>query len=65
MSKVSMICKVSYVTITILLFAYKMHSKNLYTESILLTLSPCDRTHYGDIMSVHYHREEEKSDLSS
>ena len=60
-----MMCKVSYVTITILLFAYKMRLKMLYMESILLTLSPCDTTHYDDIKSVHYHREEEKGDLSS
>ena len=39
--------------------------KMLYRESILLTLSPCDTTHYDDIKSVHYHQEEEEGDLSS
>ena len=65
MSKVSMMCKVSHVTITVLSFAYKMRLKMLYTESILLTLSPCDTAHYDNIKSVHYHWEEEEGNFSS
>ena len=60
-----MICKVSHVTITVLSFAFNMSLISLYTESILLTLFPCNATHYDDIKGVHYHWEEEKSNLSS
>ena len=50
-----MICKVSHVTITVLLFAFNMSLISLYTESILLTLFPCNAAHYDDIKGVHYH----------
>ena len=53
--RVWMICKVSYVTITVLSFAFNMSLIMLYTESILLTLFPCNATHYDDIKGVHYH----------
>ena len=45
-----MICKVSHVTITILSFAFNMSVMALYRESILLTLSTSNVTHYNDTL---------------
>ena len=57
------ICKVSYVTITVLLFALTMSVMALYMESILPTLSPDNVTHYDDNLRVHYHDSPRDRDL--
>ena len=63
MRRVRNICKVSHVTITVLSSAFNMSVMALYRESILLTLSPSNVTHYDDNLKVHYHKNPEDSDL--